>query len=410
MNRYMDDFAELDELIALAPNATYGDNVDGTERGQAFHLSSVLPAVSAAIGHPISTRIHNDPQLLQNALGIPDAESAIVVLVDGLGFWNLRLRIGHAPYLRSLLQDSNNNRSIAACLPSTTTAAMGVFGTGTCPGLTGLTGYTQHNPDSGQLCQLIQFRGAQKPEDLQQEPTIFEQLSRQDVRVTSSGLPKFAYSGLSRAALRGAQYIGNNNSQARIRAAAQAAKEPGLTYLYIRDIDKVGHAQGWESEEWVATLERVDAQLSELKRQSPKGTLIVVTADHGMVRADSHQRFDLAEHKDLQKGVRLVGGEPRQVMLYLDHAEEAIGVAERWQDRLGDRCLVRTKEEVISSGVLGVVDERIRPIIGDIFISSQRTTTVVDSRTQGAQEISLPGVHGSQTYLESDIPCLIDMA
>ena len=65
--------------------------------GGALHLSAVLPALSAAIGHPTPTKVHADPKACQRALGLPDAESAIVVLVDGLGYWNLAMRLGHAP-------------------------------------------------------------------------------------------------------------------------------------------------------------------------------------------------------------------------------------------------------------------------------------------------------------------------
>ena len=80
----------------------------------------MLPALSAAIGHPTPTKVHADPKACQRALGLPDAESAIVVLVDGLGYWNLAMRLGHAPYLRSLMNESANQRPIATCAPSTT--------------------------------------------------------------------------------------------------------------------------------------------------------------------------------------------------------------------------------------------------------------------------------------------------
>ena len=66
----------------------------------------------------------------------------------------------------------------------------------------------------------------------------------------------------------------------RVRAACEASKTPGLTYLYIRDADKVGHAYGWESEQWTAVFERVDEQLAQLHRLAPRGTLIVIVADH----------------------------------------------------------------------------------------------------------------------------------
>jgi hypothetical protein len=379
------------------------------QRGGARHLSSVLPALSSAIGHPITTAVHKDPAALQTALGFPDARSAIVVLVDGLGFWNLNLRIGHVPYLRSLLRDSANQRPISTCSPSTTVAAMATFGTGTCPGLTGMAGYTQRNPQTGELSQLIQFKQAIEPRDLQRQPTVFERLARQDVPVTSSGLPKFADSPLTQAALRGARYVGNAHPGDRVKAACRAARDPGLTYLYLRDTDKVGHNFGWNSPEWIAALESVDAQLGLLHRNAPRGTLIVIVADHGMVSALPEERIDIALTPQLREGVALVGGEPRAVMIYAERSCPADEIAERWKDCLGSRALVRTRDQAIAEGLFGPVDPRVEPMIGDVLAQTSGNVTLVDSRSQSDKATRLPSVHGSQTMMEMDVPCLIDV-
>lgn len=415
------EMPERNELLGLVPTATYGDRPpQNGERGGALHLSSVLPALSSAIGHPVPTKVHHDPKALQNALGFPDARSAIVVLVDGLGFWNLNERIGHAPYLRSLMKDGANRRPISTCAPSTTTAAMGTFGTGTCPGLTGMAGYTQLAPTGDRLIQLIQFKDPLaprtggpaapivKPEELQRQTTVFEALTAQGVPVTSSGLAKFKGSPLTEAALRGSEYVANVTPRDRVRAAARAACKPGLSYLYIRDADKVGHNSGWDCDKWVATFEHIDAQLALLAREAPKGTLIVITADHGMVNADPAERIDIAQEPALQRGVRFVGGEPRAVMLYVD--DDPDDVAARWRDVLGDRALVRTKAQAMHDGLFGIVDPRVEPMLGDVIVQASGEVTVVDSRTQADKATRLPSVHGSQTMQEMDIPCIVDIA
>lgn len=52
---------EIDQLLAMTSPARYGDELpDEGGRGGALHLSSVLPAISSAIGHPIPTAIHAD--------------------------------------------------------------------------------------------------------------------------------------------------------------------------------------------------------------------------------------------------------------------------------------------------------------------------------------------------------------
>lgn len=404
-----------DELLRLVTTTTYGDGASPHAqsrdyRGGLLHLSGVLPAVSAAIGAPVTTAVHQDPEAARRALGMPHSRSAIVVLVDGLGYWNLNARIGHTPYMRSLLRNSVNQRPILTCSPSTTAVAMATFGTGTCPGLTGMTGYTQRNPDTGELSQLVQFTHAPQPAELQRQPTVFEQLTARGVRVSSSGLPKFANSPLTRAALRGGEYIGNDRAQDRVRAACAAAASPGLTYLYIRDTDKIGHNYGWQSDRWIGALERVDAQLAMLRRQAPQGTLIVIIADHGMMTSDPEQRIDIREHESLARGVAMMGGEPRAVMLYAEQGQSAEDIATRWREELGDRALVRTKSEAISAGAYGRVDPRVEPVLGDVLVSAGGQLTIVDSRVQSDKATRLPSVHGSLSVLESDIPCLIDLA
>ncbi|KAA8820063.1 alkaline phosphatase family protein [Bifidobacterium vespertilionis] len=407
---------ETEELLRIVPTAHYGDdatessrNATESSRGGARHLSAVLPAVTAAIGHPVPTAVHADPKALQRALGLPDVRSAIVVLVDGLGFWNLNMRIGHAPCLRSLVNETINSRPISTCAPSTTVAAMATFGTGTCPGLTGMTGYTQRNTETGELSQLIQFKNAIPPLELQRQPTIFETLAAAGVRVTSSGLPKFANSPLTIAAFRGAAYVSDANPTRRVTNACEAARTPGLTYLYIRDADKVGHNYGWDSEHWVAAFERIDAQLALLRRSAPKGTLIVIVADHGMVGVDPAGRIDIAGEPELARDVAMVGGEPRSLMLYADDGVDPRDIAARWRERLGDKALVRLCDDAVRDGVYGPMDPRVRPMIGDVLVQAAGAVTIVDSRIQNDKATHLPSVHGSQTALEMDIPCLIDL-
>lgn len=363
-------------------------------------LASVLPAAAAALG-VVDDAGRN--AAAQAALGLPSAERVCVVLVDGLGFDNLSERSGHAPFLRSLLRDD----AVITCgFPSTTAVSMGIFGTGSGPGRTGMLGYTVRSPHTGTLANLVSWDGAPEPTDLQREPTVFEQLSSAGVRVTSIGPERFAASGMTRAALRGARYWNAESLESRVDAAAFELMTPGLVYLYWGDVDKVGHHEGSESWQWGDALELADRELARLQTVLPPGTQVVVTADHGMVDVDRARQRDVAQVAALHEGVKVVAGEPRAVHLHATKRKNAGSLAERWRDVLGDDALVATKAEVIEAGWFGEVAEHVEPWIGDVLVAARGRATVVDSRVQSPRSIALVGVHGSLTPREMRVPYL----
>lgn len=363
-------------------------------------LSSVLPAAAAALGvHDAAGR----NAAAQAVLGMPDAERVCVVLVDGLGLENLSARSGHAPFLRSLLPDG---LPLTCGFPSTTAVSMGIFGTGSTPGRTGMLGYTVRNPHTGGLANLVSWEGAPEATDLQREPTVFEELVAAGVRVTSIGPARFAESGMTRAALRGARYWNAESLDARVDAAAFELMSPGLVYLYWGDVDKVGHHEGSESWQWGDALELADRELARLQQVLPPGTRVVVTADHGMVDVDRARQRDVARTPALQEGVRAVAGEPRAVHVHATKRKGVAALAQRWRDVLGDDALVATKDEVVEAGWFGEVAEHVEPWIGDVLVAARGRATVVDSRVQSPRSTALVGVHGSLTPREMRVPYL----
>lgn len=115
---------------------------------------------------------------------------------------------------------------------------------------------------------------------------MFEKLVAQEVRVMSSGLSKLSKSPLTEATLRGIDYQDNVTPYDRVLAATRVSCTPGLTYLCIRDTDKVGHNYGRNPEYRVAVFEHIDAQPALLKCSAPGNTLIVIVVGHGTVQTD----------------------------------------------------------------------------------------------------------------------------
>lgn len=378
-------------------------------------LAAVMPAAAGALGHDLTTATGLTAAACRAALGLPDADRVVVVLVDGLGIRNLAERGGHAPFLRGLLREQGEAAAtLTSSFPSTTAAGLSTFGTGTAPGRTGMLGYTQRNPATNRLASVVQWLDLGDPADVQREPTVFEALVAAGTLVTAPGPRKFAGSGMTQAALRGPAYVAAETFEQRVDATVAALRRPGggqrLVYLYQGDVDKTGHGYGWDSWQWGDALESTDRELSRLLRSVPRGTLVLVTADHGQIKADLSTQWDVALDPELRPGVAMVGGEPRALHVYTDEGTDPADVARRWAGRLGDHAVVVPRERAVADGWFGPVAEHVLPTVGDVVVAMTGAATVVDSRVHSAGARSLPGVHGSFTPHEMLVPLLMAVA
>jgi hypothetical protein len=362
-------------------------------------LSALLPGVAAAMGLDVDLP----------AVALPAAQRCCVVLIDGLGHHLLGEAASTAPFLAGLLRDGG---SLTAGCPSTTATSLGSFGTGLPPGRHGLLGYEVMDPDRGVLLNELRWDPGTDPLAWQPHPTTFERLTERGVRVTQVANPEFDGSGLTAAALRGGGFIGIKKLSARIDTALRllAAPGPSLVYVYWGDVDAAGHQYGALSEPWHKALRKVDRELARLARRLAPETLLVVTADHGMVTVPHAERLDLALRPELCEGIAVVGGEARFVQLYCGadaSADDAAAVAARLSAAVGDRAWVRTRGQAIAEGWFGPVDERAVRRIGDVLVAGRGTFAMVDSRTARPQILALLGQHGSLTPQEQLVPLLV---
>lgn len=356
----------------------------------------IMPAAMAAVD--LERREEGTPwERWRIDLGFPRTRRACVVLVDGLGDAQLTERSGHFPFLRSLRGDG---LVVDTVVPSTTAAALTSFGTADLPGQTGMLGYTVREPASGRLMNMIRWDQDFMPvERWQLRPTVAHALAEPD-RYVVVGPRRFVGSGLNRAAFHGARDVSGEDLAERVdtTVAELRSGRADVAYLYWGEVDHVGHLYGWGSWEWGEEASRTDRELSRLARRLPRDTLLVITADHGMV--DVARKTDAAVVPELARGVDLVSGEPRAMHLHTSDD----GVLDRWRDHLGESAWVVPRAEALE--VYGTMEDRFVPVIGDVVVFMRGRDVVVDSRTQTPGSMALIGVHGSLTEAEMRVPVL----
>lgn len=79
---------------------------------------------------------------------------------------------------------------------------------------------------------------------------------------------------------------------------------------------------------------------------------------------------------------------------------------EAWRADLGERADVLARDEAIDAGWFGPVEDRFRPVIGDVVAAMRGDVAVVDSRTQTPASLELVGMHGSATDIEATVPLI----
>lgn len=342
-------------------------------------------------------------QAAQDLLGLPSASRVCVVLVDGLGALQLQARRGHVPNLRTL----NLDAQITTVVPATTAAGISALGTGMLPGENAMAGYSLRSARNGATFSLIKWDGSgYSGDDWQTQPTLFERLTPADLAQTALVQPRsYIGSGLSLAALRGADAFAAEQLPQRFACAADLLRHgKKAVYVYWGELDRVGHKHGWESEAWIDELEKFDAEFGIFLRHLPSDTLVILTADHGMV--DATEKIDIAHNARLRTDVEQVAGEERAFQIYTSQPEE---VAQRWRTEIGDLAWVFTKTELIASGLLGPVTQFTAQAIGDVVAFSKTGVGFVDSRVHSSSAISLVGVHGSLTPQEMYIPLITEV-
>ena len=349
------------------------------------------------------------PQMLAALEGRSDwfspARSAIVFVVDGLGAHNLAARSGHARFLATAGSRKDVARTV---FPSTTASALTSLLTGTPPGEHGIVGYRALVPERGEV--LNQLRGWDTDgldPSFQRAAPFTERLAAQGRAsfVVSKG--EYAGTGFTHATMRGAQFVGAADVAERTRIAADlAARHPGsFVYVYAPDLDAIGHKRGWQSDEWVASLERVDAAARVLGDALAPGIGAIVTADHGMVDVPRHRHVLLTEEDELLEGVRDIGGEPRMLHLYAA-PDEAPAVLERWRAAESGRSWVLGREEADAAGLFGKVSPEVRARIGDVLVAARSGIAYYDDRLEDKGAQRMIGQHGSLTVEERSVPLI----
>lgn len=364
-------------------------------------VAKPTPVIPAYGGACISSLV---PALLDRhvpAPWLPDearsAKQVVLLVLDGLGWEQLRAREHLAPTLGSL-----PGQAITSVAPSTTATALTSIATGKPPAEHGILGYriaVGHGDVLNVLRWTIDNDDARKtvpPADFQRLPAF---MGTRPPIVTKS---HFATTGFTLAHLAGPRIAGwRLPSTIAVEVRRLLTEGEPFVYAYYDGIDHIAHAHGF-GPHFDAELVATDRLVADVLDALPAGAVLVVTADHGQVQVGNAL---LTIDESVMDEVEMLSGEAR--FRWLHTRPEAVEkVADRARQAHGHVAWVHTRAELDEMGWFGgplgadVVDR-----VGDVALVPFDPVAFLDPADTG--ETVLVCRHGSLTAAEAWVPLLV---
>jgi hypothetical protein len=265
----------------------------------------------------------------------------VLVLVDALALHRLQrwMSDGTAPVWANLAEQGRL-AALTSIIPSTTSTALTTLWTGRSPAEHGIVGYELWLKEYGVVSNMILHapitfendigslvKAGFKPEQFLNLPTLGTHLASYGVRSYALQHRSIIRSGLSQMFLKDVDvhgYITPAELWVNLRHLVEA--HPNLRqyfWVYTGQLDYFSHFYHPDDERTAAEFSEFSHAFEQhfLNRLSPavrKGTLILLTADHGMLATRKSAHYDLRNHPGLTRQFHILPtGEHRLMYLFI---------------------------------------------------------------------------------------------
>lgn len=308
-----------------------------------------------------------------------DVDNVVLFLLDGFGYEHWK-RYCEEQALLSELADRGTVTPLTAIYPSETAAALTTVHTGRSPVEHGLLGWFQYLESAERIIETLPFRTlegeslataspASDARELFEGETVYERARERGIESYAIQPNEVVDSGYTRATAVGAERVGYDAAAdlaLAIRRSLEESSNPAYVYAYEPTIDAISHAEGTGTERYRASLEAILERLrhelvDRLDPEVAERTLLLVTADHGIVDTVPEENVEMSEwddwpalretfRRDSAGEPRLPTGSPRNAHVHVrpDRVQEAREIVE-------SNATVRTftREEALERGLFG---------------------------------------------------------
>ena len=352
----------------------------------------------------------------------------IFLLVDAMGYLQLQeaMARGDVPAWNRLAE-RGALFPITTVFPSTTNAVLTTLWTGYSPAAHGLLAFELYLREFGVAASALFFwpiachqhdllvEWGLKPEEFVPVPALGETLSKQGIAVRTFIRKTYAESALSQMHRRGLEKIDGFVDASDLwvglrRALGESQSERLFISAYWDVVDGISHKYGPNDDSWATELRNIGYMLEEefLRRLTPaerEGTLLIITADHGMVPTPPEVAVKLDDHPAL-RDVLLIPpmGESRVPFLY-PHPDQREALRAYLSGELSDAFVTLERDIVLESGLLGPgpVYRETPYRLGDLMTLARGNHYLAKEE----KSLEMLGRHGGLSPVEMLVPLFI---
>lgn len=357
------------------------------------HLSSVslIGSIAAFFGLKAP---YGSLKKLDNMLEKKSPRNVILLLLDGLGCASLIEALPESSFLRRSLFVE-----LSSVFPPTTVAATASLRSGLPPVRHGRLGWTMYFPQIGKSVDVFS--------NLEQ----FHHTGAADYHVADRYLPYPDLTArLERLKVMNAASISAHDKLRAesfdeiIHQVLKAVEKPGRNYLfaYFKEPDSSMHQYGIHSAQALGQIHQLDRDCEKLCKALPDDSLLLITADHGLVDAEPA----VVEEHPLLAGMLLRPPvlEPRCAAFYLKPGF-AIHFPAAFHEAFGGDFLLLTTGEALEQELFGpgLPLPGIEQYLGDYLAVATGNRAIFQRR----EHCKLIGMHAGLTKNELRVPLII---
>ncbi|NJD57780.1 MAG: hypothetical protein C3F13_02075 [Anaerolineales bacterium] len=351
----------------------------------------------------------------------------ILVLVDALSLFRLQrwMSDGTAPVWSRLAQQGKLS-ALTSIVPSTTSAALTSLWTARSPAEHGIVGYELWLKEYGIVSNMIQhspmsfgnesgslYRAGMVPGLFLNLPTLGSHLARYGIHSYALQHRSIIHSGLSQMYFKDVSlhgFITPAELWVNLRHLVESnSRLRQYFWVYTGQIDHFSHLYHPDDERTEAEFSDFSWSferqfLDQLSPSSRRGTLLLLTADHGMLPTQKTSRYDLRNHPELTRLLHIMPtGENRLMYLFIrpgqiEHVREYI--EHTWP---GEFTFLDTAQ-AIRNGLFGpgTPHPRLADRLGDLIVIARKDAYL----WWADKENPLIGRHGGLSEDEMVVPIL----